>query len=575
MVSKLYQHTDLNSSYTSNVGFSTFISKAAIFRLCLFLILSILLTNCSETQAQQTFQVDYIDMEIESEELKYSDSLELWRLESELILGWQGKGYLTANYQNRAPGRVEMKLGRQYRWAKLNIPPEFTRFAGHLENEHINPADLELFGAQCVTWFENRGYPFALMKFSNPIESDGLIELDVNISKGPLILYDSLIVKSDSKMSSNFFEVYLNIKNGEPYQEKQIASINRRLGSLPYVHISRNPETTFHEKGATTYLYLDSKNANRFAGIIGIQQSENQEKATIVGQLELSLINSLQRGESFSVDWQRFQSESQTLALNFSYPFVFRSQLGVAGELNILRQDSTYSSTQAKAGVLYQFSGINKIGGFAEKFTTSDLKSSAGFGSSSTTFYGLELDYVKVDHRINPRTGIEFRGEIAAGLREAPDSTDQKTASTLWKSSITAGGHLPIGKLFSIHLAGQGHYVSSQELFDNELARIGGFSTIRGFDESSIFASSFVIATGEVRFDFDDLSNVFLFVDQGWYEKTNSISTTKDSPLGLGIGASLGTNAGIFQISYAIGRQFDNPLLVKNAKLHFGFVSVF
>ena len=275
------------------------------------------------------------------------------------------------------------------------------------------------------------------------------------------------------------------------------------------------------------------------------------------------------------MDWQRFQSESQTLALDFSYPFVLKSQLGVSGELNILRQDSTYSSSQTKAGVLYQFSGINRIGGFAERLNTSDLSSNLGFGSANTTFYGLELTYIDVDRQINSRAGIEFRGELASGIRQAQDSTDQKTSFTLWKSQVRADGYIPIGRLFSVHLAGQGRYVSSRDLYDNELSRIGGFNTLRGFDEASIFASSFVIATAEVRFDFDDLSNVFLFIDQGWYEKTNAPTITDDSPIGAGIGTSLATNAGFFQISYAIGRQLDNPLLVRNAKLHFGFVSVF
>ena len=39
--------------------------------------------------------------------------------------------------------------------------------------------------------------------------------------------------------------------------------------------------------------------------------------------------------------------------------------------------------------------------------------------------------------------------------------------------------------------------------------------------------------------------------------------------------SSFATKAGIFNISYALGRQLDNPLLFRSNKIHFGFISVF
>lgn len=575
MVSRLYQHTDLNSIYTINAAFRLNILGAFFFLRNAVLIALIFSSLASISQAPRTFHVNYTDTITPSESFEYSDSSVLIVLKTEVIQRWQSQGYLTAHYADSGLGEAKIDLGASFSWATLTIPEEFSRFSGKLENSPVEPRELVSIGNQCISWLENQGYPFAQIKFANPDVSNNQVNLDVLVERGPLIIYDSLIVKSDMNMSSNFFEVFLEMKKGNPYSEKRIAGIPDKLKSLPYLQISRAPETTFHQDGSSTYLYLESKSANRFTGIIGIQQNDENAKATIIGQVELSLINSLRKGESFSVDWQRFQTESQTLNVNFRYPFILKSQLGVSGGLDIIRQDSTYSSTRAKGGVMYQFSGLNHIGGFAEQFSTSKLNSNLDFGNSRTTFYGLELDYSRVDNRLNPRAGIELRTQIATGVRQARDTTDQQSSNTIWKSSVTIDSYIPLGNFFSVHLGGQGHSVSANNLFDNELERIGGFSTIRGFDEASIFTSNHLIGTAEIRFDFDDLSNVFLFADQAWYDKSNLATAVSDTPLGLGIGASLGTNAGVFQISYALGQQFDNPILIKNAKLHFGFVSVF
>ena len=48
-----------------------------------------------------------------------------------------------------------------------------------------------------------------------------------------------------------------------------------------------------------------------------------------------------------------------------------------------------------------------------------------------------------------------------------------------------------------------------------------------------------------------------------------------DRPFGVGAGISFDTRAGIFSLNYAIGKQFNNPIDFKTAKIHFGFVSVF
>ena len=125
----------------------------------------------------------------------------------------------------------------------------------------------------------------------------------------------------------------------------------------------------------------------------------------------------------------------------------------------------------------------------------------------------------------------------------------------------------------------QGGYIynsSDSTIFENELFRIGGLNTLRGFDEESIFASGYSIVTLEFRYLLEQNSYLYVFTNDAWYEnKSSSASIREDIPYGFGAGISFETNAGIFSINYALGAQNGQTPLLKSAKIHFGFVNIF
>ena len=115
----------------------------------------------------------------------------------------------------------------------------------------------------------------------------------------------------------------------------------------------------------------------------------------------------------------------------------------------------------------------------------------------------------------------------------------------------------------------------NENIFVNELFRIGGIKTIRGFDEESIFASSYLIGSLEYRFILEQNSNIYLFYDYGVLEKNERENYESDTPYSFGAGISFETKPGIFSLSYALGSQFGAPIIFRTAKVHFGFTSFF
>jgi len=55
----------------------------------------------------------------------------------------------------------------------------------------------------------------------------------------------------------------------------------------------------------------------------------------------------------------------------------------------------------------------------------------------------------------------------------------------------------------------------------------------------------------------------------------SNTNTTDNWLLGVGAGMAFETKAGVFGISYALGKSTGTPFDFKSAKLHFGFVNEF
>ncbi len=87
----------------------------------------------------------------------------------------------------------------------------------------------------------------------------------------------------------------------------------------------------------------------------------------------------------------------------------------------------------------------------------------------------------------------------------------------------------------------------------------------------STFNATFTL---EPRFILDQNSYLFVFYDQSWYER-NVQNYVHDAPFGFGAGMSFGTKIGIFSLTYALGKQFNNPILFRDSKVHFGYVAYF
>ena len=279
------------------------------------------------------------------------------------------------------------------------------------------------------------------------------------------------------------------------------------------------------------------------------------------------------------------------LDINMNYPYLFQSQIGVNGKLKVFKKDTSYLELNQRLGVQYLLSGGNYLmlyfNNYSSNLINADKYASAtvlpDFADVKFQQYGISILQSKLDYRLNPRQGYRLQISGAAGKKVISKNPELNEAlydnvelsSLQFKLQANVDLFIPFAKRSVIALSTKSGYIINDNMFLNELFRLGGLRTLRGFDEESINASLFAIGSIEYRFLLERNSNLYLFGDYAYYERTIQNDHVSDRPFSIGAGISFQTKPGIFSINYALGSQKNNPILLRAAKIHFGFVNYF
>jgi len=580
-----------------------------------FLYIPLFCLLCLSLKAQRkiALQIEIPDNASFVKRLKIKPFYESRQLAEEevnnVISSLRSEGYLLADvdsfFYDSLVYKADLHSGAKYKWAHLtkgNVDEEILGNTGFNERLYSNvtftPKEVSSLLEKILAYCDNNGYPFARVKLDSVVIEDNAISAELKITKHRKIKIDSLIIVGNANIKKKYLYRYLHIKEGSLYDEHQIRQVEQRIRQLPFVKQTKQQIVKITDKNTKLILFLDKKSASQFDGIIGLQPQPNG-KTVLTGNVNIKLYNGIfRRGELFNLNWQRLQYQTQNFASNVVYPYLFNTPLGADYSLTIYKRDTTYIDIQNNIGIQYLFSGLNYFKVFFKQRSTNLLSTSSLIGATvlpdyadiSTGAYGVSFFYEKLNYKFNPRSGISINLSASAGSRKIHEDAKLdpalydgvKLSSTQYQTDAAIAGYIPLFKYSTIKLAFQGGSLNSPQLFTNELYRIGGFKSIRGIDEQSIYASSFGIATFEYRFLFEQNSAFLLFADGGWYENasynfnvTNPGAKNHDTPYSVGAGVMFQTKAGIFQLNYAIGHQFNNDFSLKTGKINFGIVNTF
>lgn len=521
-----------------------------------------------------------------------------------VIVTLQQKGYLLASADSikAANNMITATVSENnfYKWAHLsagNLNPTLASRLGISEklftNKPFRYREVARSINRILTYYENNGYPFVEVTLDSVTTNEKEINAQFHIEKNKFFKIDSVIINGNVKLNKKFLNRYLSIKEGMPYDEATLSSISQKIKQLPFVYEKQPQIVRLTNKTNKLILFLDKKNASQFDGIIGLLPDANTKKTIVTGDIKLKVVNGIFRnGETFDLEWRRLQSQTQDFKGKVIYPYLFGTPVGTDYSLKIYKRDTTFIDITNNIGLQYYFSGLNHFKVFYKQ-RTSNLISTSGlnftttlpdYADISTQSYGAGIVIEKLNYRFNPHSGIAFNLNAQTGNRSIKKNpkineiayTNLLLRSTQYQTEGDVAVYIRLYRNNVLKLGVQGASVfGNSTVFRNELFRIGGLRTLRGFDEESIFASSYVIPTIEYRFLFAQNSNIVVFTEGAWYENNSNNTYISDMPISIGTGINFETKAGILSLNYAIGNQFGNGFDIRSGKIHFGLTALF
>ena len=532
----------------------------------------------------------------------------------------QAKGYLTTSVDSiksdTSQTSIHLFVGEIYKWMHINtkkIDPDILASSYWNEKNFSNkPINFKQFqGSQILilNYMENNGYPFAKISLDSIVIINGDLTANLKIDKGPLYKIDSIRIYGSGKISSEFLQHYLNIPNGSLYKKEKLESITKKILELPYVQEQQPWNVTLLGTGSVINLYLKPKKSSQIDALVGFIPSDNAAtsgKLLVTGQATINLKNSFGNGESIGLDWQQVQPKSPKLDISFLQPYLFNSPFGVSFNFNLFKKDSSYLNLSAILGVQYSTSATQTTTVFIQAQSSTLLNVDTAqvialhqlpdsIADVSSISFGLNYEFNNTNYRFNPQRGNElsFTGTVGtkkikenAGILQLHDPNDSsfsfkslydsvKLSSYQFRLKLAAAHYFPIGRAATLKLGFNGGVYESAHSYLNELYQIGGYKLLRGFDEESIYATQYAVGTFEYRYLVAQNSFLFTFIDYGWAKNNISNYNLNHTYLGVGLGMAFETKAGIFNISYAVGKRDDTDLSLRNAKIHLGYVNFF
>ena len=425
------------------------------------------------------------------------------------------------------------------------------------------------------------GYPFAKVMLSNIVIDGHSATAKLSLEINQRLKWKEIHIKGDTAVSESFLSSLLQVKIGDWYDETVLEKASQRIQQVTFLSEIKPCEVLFTREGVELFVYLKSKPLSSINGFLGLQPNPAQNNYFLTGELALKLLNVLKSGEKMDLKWQNVQSQTQQLNVQTNFPFLFKSPFGVDGKFNLYKRDSTFLDLKGKFAIQYYLRGGNFVSFYFERNASSLLSGAAnnvsftGLSNIKSNNYGIGLTKRNIDYLSNPQRGFSIEISSSVGQRQSQKTDTSDVLRTLvFKGDSDLEFYLPLAKRHILRFANHTSFISTPEIYQNELFRFGGLNTQRGFNEQEIFASTYTTFSIEYRFLLDQNSRAFLFFDQSFYER-NSVSYLFDSPYGFGAGFSFATAIGVFSIQYALGSQQNNPILFKNGKIHFGYIAYF
>ncbi|UAM98484.1 hypothetical protein K8354_01245 [Polaribacter litorisediminis] len=452
---------------------------------------------------------------------------------------------------------------------KIDIDASYLFEDMHIENNHftISINQLQATLSNLSKKLDTQGKSFSKVQLKNiKIINDTLFaDLEINSSKKRFI--NNTIIKGYPEFPKSYLKKYFHIKSNSIFNQQKIKEISSLSKNISFVQEIKPPEILFTKDSTTLYLYLKKKKNNSIDGLVSFASKENGD-VLFNGIIDLKLNNILNTGERLELFWNSIGDERQEFKLGTEIPFIFNSEISPELSFTLYKQDSSFLNTKFDSKLFYNINSKIKLA-FTYNAESSE-KLEGHINNNVETFrnyfFGFQFKYSipKNDFFFNNIFNLEVNPTF--GERKINEN-----ASKQFKIEATISYLYDLNFRNSLFIKNETSYLNSDSYLNNELFRIGGANSIRGFDEQSIFTNHYSFFNIEYRFLTSQKSYLYSITDIGLIENKTNI----ENILGIGLGYLFATNNSLIKLSTVVGKNASQSFNLNNSKLIVSWVSFF
>ena len=432
--------------------------------------------------------------------------------------------------------KARLHLGQQWHWGLIEIDETDAAWFDEAallkvrRGQRFHLDELNRIFEKALDKLSNHGYPFSEIYISEPRIANSEMSGKVKVKKRDKILFDEIRIFGTSRLKSGMLSRYLGWKKGRAYSHEAFKNVKKKVNELPYVKLAVAPKVRFNFDRAILELVLNKKKANKFDFLLGIlPASDFQDRGTLLSVLlNMELFNSIGLGERIYVDFKNTKPKTQELELAFNYPYVLETPFGLDAELELFKNEESFLDLKYGVGVSYIPRSNMTFSLFWQRQNSDILNPDTAYLLSNNALppnldyendkIGVRLDYRDVDYRFLPRKGWTVGAGVLAGFKTIKKNNelleyDSETYAVneyyealglkqdQYQFDVNLAGYLPFWKRFGVKLeTSLGWIINENSLLENELYRLGGAQSLRGFDEEFFRAGQYSISVVELRF---------------------------------------------------------------------------
>lgn len=541
----------------------------------------------------------------------FKDSVAVHKTLQRLVFALREKGHAAASidsvvWQNKQASAYAY-LGKQFVVNAVVIDSALAPLLTKKINlkSTYNPAQLQQIKQQALYQLVNNGYAFAQVYYQVDGFGSNTAQFVLKATLNNRVYFDSINVVGNVKFKPKYLERLLLIKPKALYSQNVVNQIDNRLSNLSFANGVKPAQIEFYNDKATVNLFVEKQKANQFDLLLGFQPNNQlaNGKFTFTGKGTLLLNNAFGVGEKLFVDFQQVKPQTQYLDIAVNYPYFINLPFGVFANFNLYKEDTAFVQLNGGGGLNYKISAFSEVSFFYKgassnvlNYDTITVKQTGVLPEIldvRSNQYGANVAFNRLNYQFNPRQGTIAKLGFSVGTRKVkPNSVllnltqaDGTSLQNIYESiglnnvvyelNYYLEHYLPIKKKSTFKMGVVGAYKILNNIKVNEYYRVGGYKSLRGFDEQSVISPYYNIATLEYRYLISKNSFFNVFADFAAVEDIRYGAKHIDFPIGFGTGVSLETKGGIFALSYALGRQLNNPINIRNGKIHFGYINIF